>query len=56
MDQYSRLASEDYALKGENLVRYVISMRFRWLGLVERMQEGGMSKHLLHGHIIIGER
>jgi hypothetical protein len=36
----------------DDLSRLVKSMRLRWLNHVERMQEGGMLKQLLHGRII----
>ena len=42
----------DQILKGEDSVNHVKAMRIKWLGHIERMQEGRMSKHLLHGHFI----
>lgn len=42
----------DKILKGEDLVRFVKSLRLRWLGHVERMETGRTPKKLLTGEII----
>ena len=39
-------------MKGEDLVKHINWMKLRWLDQVERMQEGIITKHQLHGHII----
>ena len=60
MDQYSQLANVvlsnmeiEQILEREDLVRHVKSMRLRWLGHVERMQEERMPKQQLHEYINI---
>ena len=39
-------------LKGEDIVRHIKSMRLRWIGHVERMEEERMPKRLMKGEII----
>jgi hypothetical protein len=38
-------------LKGDDIVRFIMSQRIRWLGHVERMEENAMSKRMLKGRL-----
>jgi hypothetical protein len=38
-------------LKGEDIVRFIKSLRIRWLGHVERMEENAMPKRMLKGRL-----
>jgi hypothetical protein len=38
-------------LKGEDIVRFIMSQRIRWLGHVERMEDNAMAKRILKGRL-----
>ena len=43
---------ENQILGGEDLVRYIKSMKLRWIGHDERMEDGRMPKRLMHNDIM----
>jgi GTP1/Obg family GTP-binding protein len=38
-------------LKGEDIVRFIMSQRIRWLGRVERMEDNAVPKRMLKGRL-----
>jgi len=44
------------SIKGEDIVKFIKAQRIRWLGHVERMEEGAMARKMMEGGLFIVRR
>ena len=44
------------SINGEGIVRFIQAHRIRWLGHVERMEEGEMAREMVEGRLFVGRK